>query len=164
MKIQEYRQYLKQKASERKSANKKVKNATPTQTDGRSFASKLEAAVYQMIKFREMAGELELLQCQDHVRLTDAEILYIPDFKCLNLKTGEVMWIEAKGFANDVWPLKKRLWKTYGPGVLEIWGGYYTRPTLLEIITPRGPSVKIQTVDPRQTDLTDFIKPSKDQP
>lgn len=107
---------------------------TPT----RNFASKLEEAVYlTQVWPLEKAGEITA-QCQAHVYLTDARILYIPDFKCTVLKTGEEYFVEAKGFPSDRWPTIKKLWKYYGPGVLHIWGGRYTRPTHLETIIPKG--------------------------
>lgn len=108
--------------------------------DGRSFASKLEAAVFTILKSRENAGELDIIQQQDHVYLTSARILYIPDFVC-RIRAGEenkLLWIEAKGFQTPEWRIKKRLWKFYGPGILEIYTGSHTRPQLTETIIPIG--------------------------
>lgn len=117
-------------------SEKKMGNTKVTQ-DGYSFASKLEAAVYQILKLREKAGELKILQVQDHIYLTEARIGYIPDFKCTDIVSGCDFWVEAKGYPNEKWPIKKKLWKFYGPGMLEIWGGSYVRPVLLETILPK---------------------------
>jgi hypothetical protein len=103
---------------------------------GHSHRSKLEGAVCQLIQLREKAGELELVQVEDHVYLTLARIGYVPDFKCKDLQTGEFFWVEAKGYENDRWPIKKKLWKFYGPGLLEIWRGTHLRPVLDEIVIP----------------------------
>lgn len=103
--------------------------------DGYSFGSKLEAAVYQILKLRMKAGEIKSIQVQDHVYLTDARIGYVVDFKCTT-PTDTVFWVEAKGYANDRWPMKKKLWKYYGPGTLEIWMGSHTKPSLTETIIP----------------------------
>jgi hypothetical protein len=111
--------------------------STRTELDGRSFASKLEAAVYQMLKLRERAGEIRVLQAQDHIYLTDARIEYVPDFKCEYVATGEVFWAEAKGYADPKWPIKKKLWRFYGPGPLELWTGNYRNPQLEETIIPK---------------------------
>ena len=111
-----------------KFGNKKVS------MDGFSFGSKLEAAVFSIIKNREASGELKFLQVQDHVYLTDARILYIPDFKCEDAKTGDHFWVEAKGFETPEWRIKRRLWEHYGPGKLEIWKGTAARPFLDETI------------------------------
>lgn len=108
-----------------------------TETAGRSFSSKLEAAVYQMLRYRELAGELVIIQAQDHVYLSDAEIEYIPDFKCRDLKTGRDFWVEAKGFEAPKWPIVKKLWKAYGEGDLEIWKGNHSRPFLHETLKPK---------------------------
>jgi hypothetical protein len=112
-------------------------NATKVETDGHSFSSKLEAALYQHLRLREKAGEIKILQTQDHVYLTDARIAYIPDFKCEDLSTGEIYWVEAKGFESDRWPTIKKLWKHYGPGRLEIWKGTYLRLHLEEVLKPK---------------------------
>lgn len=95
--------------------------AKRTQLDGRSFSSGLEADTYLMLKLREKAGEIEILQCQKHVHLTDARILYIADFFVLEKATGKEYFVEAKGFSTPEWMIKKRLWAHYGPADLEIW-------------------------------------------
>lgn len=105
---------------------------------GHSHRSALEISVCELLLLRERAGELKLLQCEDHVYLTLARIGYVPDFKVQDCKTGEVFWVEAKGFANDRWPMKKKLWRYYGPGRLEIWMGTASRPVLTETIVPKG--------------------------
>lgn len=106
--------------------------------DGQNFASKLEASVYQILKLREKAGEIEILASQETIYLTDADIAYKPDFTVMDKKTGLTVWIEAKGLATAVWAIKKRLWAKYGPGNLEIWKGKYNRPYLDEVVVPKG--------------------------
>lgn len=120
----------------KKGATAKLGNE-PTTLDGYSFASKLEAAVYQLLKLRMKAGEIRTIQVQDHIYLTLARIGYVPDFKC-TLSDGSFLWVEAKGYPNDRWPMKKKLWKFYGPGPLEIWQGTYRSPQLVETIVPKG--------------------------
>lgn len=112
-------------------------NAEKVTYDNFTFHSKLEASVYTMLKSRVNSGEIEIIQNQDHIYLTKARILYIPDFKCQFVKTGEIFWVEAKGYEDPKWPMKKKLWKFYGPGILEIWRGTYQRPFLDEVITPQ---------------------------
>lgn len=109
----------------------------PIERDGHWFHSQLELSVYCILKERQKAGEIELLQCQDTIYLTLAKIKYMPDFKCRYVATGEIFWCEAKGFPNDRWPMKKKLWKFYGPGPLEIWMGTASRPFLKETIIPK---------------------------
>ena len=83
--------------------------AQVTWTDGIRFDSKAEAEFYQMVK-----GKIQELQPK--VYLTRARILYKPDF-LMNDRT----YIDVKGVETPVFRLKKRLWKLYGPGPLEIW-------------------------------------------
>lgn len=106
-----------------------------TELDGRSFGSKLEASVYALLRERERAKEIEILQCQDHVYLTDARILYVADFKCRWVRSQEIFWVEAKGYETSDWRLKLRLWRHYGPGSLEIFKGSHLRPQLTETVT-----------------------------
>lgn len=101
-----------------------------------SHRSKLESSVCQILHLRQAAGEIKVLQAEDHVFLTEARIGCVPDFKCQFVLTGETFWVEAKGFANDRWPIIKKLWKYYGPGLLEIWGGSHLNPKLMETIDP----------------------------
>lgn len=104
--------------------------------DGYSFSSKLESAVYTILKAREQAGELKVLRTQAQYHLTKARILYKPDFECLDLKTNEIFYVESKGFETPEWRIKLRLWKCYATHKLEIWKGSHSRPYLDEIITP----------------------------
>ena len=103
---------------------------------GHSFASQLEAAVFEILKLREKAGEIKDIQHQDHVYLTDARICYIPDFKYFDTQLNDFAWAEAKGFETDVWKIKKKLWKFYGPGHLFIYKGSKTRVNLFETVIP----------------------------
>jgi hypothetical protein len=109
-------------------------NATRTSHAGFSFASKGEAALYDLLKLRECAGEIRNIKVQDHVYLTDARIHYIPDFKFVDTKKEIEVWAEYKGFETPEWRIKRRLWQWYGPGPLEVWKGNYKRPMLSEVI------------------------------
>ena len=121
------------KKSNNKYSAKRVSHA------GYSFASKLEAAVFDILKLRECAGEIKDIQCQAHVKLTQAKIVYIPDFKFTDVKSGEECYAEAKGLETSDYRIKRRLWMYYGPATLEIWKGNHARPFLHETIVP-GPA------------------------
>lgn len=122
----------------RKGQEAKYGNKGGQCTRGHTHRSGLEISVCELLYKREIDGELKLLQCEDHIYLTLARIGYVPDFKCQDQRTGEIFWVEAKGFANDRWPMKKKLWKFYGPGRLEIWMGTASKPILTETIIPKG--------------------------
>lgn len=89
---------------------------------GTWFASQFEKAVYYELCLRVRGGEYLSLQCQDTVELTDAKIVYKPDFRLTNLD-GSFTWVEAKGYETPEWRIKKKLWKVYGPGPLIIYKG-----------------------------------------
>lgn len=105
---------------------------------GYSFASQLEAAVFNILQLREKCGEISDIQHQDHVYLTEARICYIADFKFLDKKTNEYAWAEAKGFETPEWKIKLKLWRYYGPGRLYIYKGSAKRVTLTDEILPGG--------------------------
>lgn len=111
---------------------------------GYSHRSRLERSVCDLIWLREKSGELIHCQHEDHIIICGPpnhscpkKREYVADFKVMDSKTGSPFWIEAKGFANDRWPTTKTLWRHYGPGQLEIWGGSWKNPILLETI-PAG--------------------------
>lgn len=120
----------------RKGSSAKMGNRR-TELGGYSFSSKLEAAGYQMLKSQEEAGEIVIEQVQAHVYLTDARILYIPDFKCIRVESNIPFFVEMKGFETSEWRIKRRLWQYYGPGELHVYKGDYRRPKLSEVIVPK---------------------------
>ena len=113
-------------------------NAKRVNHSGYSFASKGEAALFDSLKFLEKIGEIKDIQVQDHVHLTKSRILSIPDFKVIDTKTELPIWYEFKGFETDVWRIKRRLWKNYGPGLLKIFKMRSKGPSLDEEILPHG--------------------------
>lgn len=92
--------------------NKKIKNATPFKVDGIGFKSKLEAFTYESFKNAGIAldYEPEAFELIPSFLFGDKKIrpmTYTPDF--VNSK----FIIECKGFGNDVWPVKEKLFKWY---------------------------------------------------
>ena len=90
----------------------KVKNATPTQLDGIKFRSKLEAYTYKKLKEANIYAEYEqyryiLLPSFIFENKTVRAITYLPDF------VGSNFIIECKGFPNEAWPLREKLFKYY---------------------------------------------------
>lgn len=113
-------------------------------SDGRSFHSKLERSVYELLKLREKAKELEVIQCQYSCTTSRAKIRFIPDFLCKDLNTGEFFLVEAKGFEAERWPIVKKLFNSYGINELvvskmEIWKGSYSSLRLDETLIPEYP-------------------------
>ena len=94
----------------KRSQNKKIKNATPIEADGIKFRSKLELYTYKKLKEANIVTEYE----QHKYELLPAFIFhgkkiramtYLPDF------VGKSFIIECKGFANDAFPLRKKLFE-----------------------------------------------------
>lgn len=104
---------------------------------GYTFASKLEAALFNELSLRKLAGEIKEIQCQDTVYLTDARIMYKPDFRCV-MADDSIEWFEAKGMETPEWRIKLRLYKHYGPGKLTVYGGSYNRLVVMEVVHPKG--------------------------
>ena len=94
----------------KRSQNKKIKNATPIEVDGIKFRSKLELYTYKKLKEANIVTEYE----QHKYELLPAFIFhgkkiramtYLPDF------VGKGFVIECKGYANDSFPLRKKLFE-----------------------------------------------------
>lgn len=92
--------------------NKKVKNATQIQIDNIQFKSKLEAYTYQKLQEANIdvlyePVKYELLPAFSFNNKKFRAITYTPDF------VGDTFIIECKGFPNDVFPLKMKLFCNY---------------------------------------------------
>lgn len=94
----------------RKIENKKIRNATPTEFNGIQFKSKLEAYTYQSLTKAGIEAEYE----PSHFTLIPAFVYndekirpmtYKPDF------VGSNFIIECKGFGNDSFPLRWKMFK-----------------------------------------------------
>lgn len=90
--------------------NKKVKNATPYEYEGIKFRSKLEQFTYKLFKEAKIALDYEAVSFElvpsfvfngKKVR----PMTYTPDF------VHKDFIIECKGFGNDNWPIKEKLFK-----------------------------------------------------
>lgn len=115
----------------------KYKNTRIRFHDGRSFASKLEAGLYDQLKLMELAGEIKDIKCQVRVELTDARIVMIPDFKYFCNRINEEVYAEAKGVETSDYRIKRKLWTVYGPGRLEVYKGSAKKLILIETIVPK---------------------------
>ncbi len=90
------------------------------------FASKMEAAGYDMLKFRELAGEIKDIKCQQAVTLAEGnghKIRWKIDFSYVIKGTGQLEYCEIKGFENQSYRLKLKLYKMNPPAPLEIFKG-----------------------------------------
>jgi hypothetical protein len=126
-------------AREGKNATKANKyGARRVKTLGQSFDSRLEAAVYNQLCFRERAGEIRDIERQVTLELTPYPglIRVRIDFCFFDIAREVRVAVEAKGFDKPEWLLKLKLWRLFGPYELELWKGTHARPVLAEIIAP----------------------------
>ena len=92
--------------------NKKVKNATPIESDGIQFKSKLELYTYKQLKEAGLEADYEskkytLLPKFEYNDEQIRPMTFKPDFPANN---GSFI-IECKGFSNDAFPLRWKLFK-----------------------------------------------------
>ena len=90
------------------------------------------------MSLRERAGDLRNLQRQQSIVLQEGprnqRITLRIDFSWEDPKTGDRCFGEAKGFETPEWKLKLKLFRARPPGRLEIWGGTYKNPKLMEVV------------------------------
>lgn len=113
-------------------------SAKRTEVDGYVFPSQGHAQCYVMLKLMEKAGDIKILKLEDSVRLSDAKIVYIADFRLYDVKMKNEWWGEFKGFETPVWRIKRKLWAFYGPGPLRIYKASGNRVYLHEEIIPKS--------------------------
>lgn len=105
----------------KKTGNKKVKNATPNEVDGIKFRSKLERFAYIKMKENGIIADYEkhkyvLLQSFTFHDEKIREWTYTPDFTNPydHSDYSGLQWImECKGWANDVFPVKWKMFKSH---------------------------------------------------
>ena len=97
------------------------------------FASKLENAVFDMLKWREKAGDIKEVQCQATVHLVGG-IDWKIDFSYIDVKTDKLVYTEAKGIETEGYRLKLRLYKYCIKNKLEIYKGSWKSPKLVKTI------------------------------
>lgn len=135
------------------SENKKIKNATTKTYDNINFKSVTEVMVYKTLKERDYNVEYETMKFnifdsfkpvipfyinkKGSLVLDGSKqraITYTPDF-ILNHK-GRYIFIEVKGYTNDVYPYKRKMFRKY----LEknypnsLFFEVYTKKNVLEMI------------------------------
>ena len=99
---------------EQSNSTSKYKNKK-TIIDGIKFDSKAEGEYYEFLRDNK---QYEIIELQPKIYLTEARILYKPDF--LVEKNGEQYYVDVKGVRTSVFNLKCRLWKFYAKGNLHI--------------------------------------------
>ncbi len=137
------------------SENKKIKNASPLEYEGISFKSKLEKMAYQTLREQGLPVEYEpqkfiiwegfkptvpFYNKDLKTRMLKLEtkkiidISYTPDF--IVRYNGYMAILELKGFENNVYPLKKKIFRKWLETNIpkSIYFEIYTKKQLLQAI------------------------------
>lgn len=132
--------------------NKKIKNATSIEYDGISFKSKLELTIYKTLKEEGLDPHYECNKfiLQEGFKLSKPfwckglpytnkngenkkviAITYTPDF---TVEYGKnILFIECKGFQNDSYPIKRKLFLNEIDGIPNMYFmEVYSKKDLLE--------------------------------
>lgn len=109
--------------------------------------SRLEQAVGDMLYHQQKLGLISDLETQVRVNICCREmttkcgcqgrIASVVDFVYLDHDSKKKVFVEVKGFVNERWSIKRRLWMNNGKGVLLVYGGSYKSPEIKETIEPR---------------------------
>ena len=96
----------------RKKGQGKVRNAQPNEYDGIKFRSKLETYTYKALKNAGIDAKYEaehflLIPKFEYNGEKIRPMTYLPDF------VGKGFVIECKGFPNEAWPLREKLFNYY---------------------------------------------------
>lgn len=132
--------YQKKMRELRKQARVKTNkyNATILQDGkGQRKGSQLELSVLALYRLMERKGEISDLRHQVQTYFTEAAIGWRLDMSFM--RDGVQWYGEAKGVETEGYLIKKKLWRVYGLGPLEIWQGNAQRPFISERIFPKKP-------------------------
>lgn len=96
----------------KKQSTGKVRNATPNEYDGIKFRSKLETYTYKKLKEANITADYEMHRYELLPAFTFNDkkyrpMTYLPDF------VGKDFIIECKGYPNEAWPLREKLFRYY---------------------------------------------------
>ena len=93
-----------------KPSESKIRNATPNEYNGIKFKSKLETYTYKKLEESKIKAEYETQRYELLPTFGNKKyraITYKPDF------VGDKFIIECKGYPNDAWALREKLFKYY---------------------------------------------------
>ncbi len=101
----------------------------------RGFGSKLEAAGYDMLKLRELSGEIKDIKCQQAVTLAEGNghrVRWKLDFSFRIVATDQLEYVEIKGIETADYKIKLKLYKMNPPAPLTVVKGTYRKLFIAE--------------------------------
>jgi hypothetical protein len=99
------------------------------------FGSKMEAAGYEWLKARELAGEINSIKCQQAVTLLEKNghsIRWKIDFSFVVKESNQLEYLEVKGVETADYRIKLKLYKMNPPAPLTILKGTYRKLFIAE--------------------------------
>lgn len=93
-------------------------NAQKTELDGIKFDSKLEAAYYAQLKYRQKAGEIVFFMRQVPFYLP-GNVRYVVDFQEFHAD-GTVHFVDVKGMETKEFKMKKKMVEDLYPVTIEV--------------------------------------------
>lgn len=107
---------------------------------GMTFDSKAEAHMYLYLKQLETVGEIKDIRHQIQITLLDGPVkmrrTYKVDFSYVDVKSGEQIFVEVKGWQTDRWKANLLLWRHIGPGPLRVYSCAWGKLQLVEEVFP----------------------------
>ena len=119
-------------------------SAKKTIFEGKSFPSRGEANLFALLRQRENLGEIKDVGTYYTVSLTEACVKWKLDAHYFCLKRNRLILCEFKGVEVEPYMVKKKLYRFYGPQILEIYKANHRGIYLDETITP----LSLQTEHP----------------
>ncbi len=106
---------------------------------GQKYDSQAEARMHMQLQLREMAGEISDIRRQVSLHLVPGTgrkewIQYKPDFLYFDERDKQDWALEVKGYETDVYKLKLRLYRLFGPMPLKV---YNKSMVLMDLIYPK---------------------------
>lgn len=93
-------------------------HAIRTEADGIKFPSKREAAVYEQLKLKKVAGEVLFFLRQVPLHLSGG-VRYVVDFLVFNVD-GSCRFVEVKGFDTPMGKMKRKMAEAEYPIQIEV--------------------------------------------
>ena len=87
-------------------------------TGKKAYDSKLERHYHQELLLQEKAGYIRDVRQWPSVELLP-DIRYKPDFYFVECDSEREVWVDTKGVIGERYRIIRKLWKLFGPGILQ---------------------------------------------
>lgn len=133
----------------RKIGHARLTSHKRTELAGHWFDSKAESEMFLVLSGWLDEGKITDIKRQQLIKLTAAKIGYKADF-IITYPDGSLEAVEFKGFESEVFLLKKKLYRFYGPFRLSIYKKRGKQIYLDEVIDPEVVNEKANQLSKKQ--------------